>query len=112
MEIQVTDHKSVSVVAVTGRVDGSTAGEFEAVLTGLTDASVYNIILDMSEVDFVSSAGLRVLVNTRKIVNATGGRLVLAGPSEQVVETLDIAGLDVLFESFDDREMAIASFLN
>ncbi len=110
MEIQITDHKRVSVVAVTGRVDGSTAAEFEAALNGVTDAGQFNIILDMSDVDFVSSAGLRVLVNTRKTVTSAGGKLVLAEPSEQVVETLDIAGLDVLFEQFPDRETAIGTF--
>jgi anti-sigma B factor antagonist len=110
MDIQITDHKRVSVVAVSGRIDGSTAGEFEAALTGVTDAGNNNIVLDMSDVDFVSSAGLRVLVNARKAVNSGGGKIVLAEPSQQVVETLDIAGLDVLFEQFDDRETAIGTF--
>ena len=110
MELQVTDHKRASVLAVTGRIDGSTAGDFEAALTELTDAGQNNIILDMSDVDFVSSAGLRVLVNTRKAVNAAGGKIVLAEPSQQVIETLDIAGLDVLFEQFTDRETAIGTF--
>jgi anti-sigma B factor antagonist len=110
MEIQINDHKRVSVVAITGRVDGSTAGEFEAALTSLTDAGKFNIILDMSDVDFVSSAGLRVLVNTRKVVNSAGGKILLAEPSQQVIDTLDIAGLDVLFEQFEDRETAIGTF--
>lgn len=110
MEIQISDHKRVSVVAITGRVDGSTAGEFESALTTLTDEGKNNLILDMSEVDFVSSAGLRVLVNTRKAVNSAGGKIVLAEPSQQVIETLDIAGLDVLFEQFKDRETAIGTF--
>lgn len=110
MEIQINDHKRVSVVAITGRVDGSTAGEFEAALTSLTDAGQFNIILDMSDVDFVSSAGLRVLVNTRKVVNSAGGKILLAEPSQQVIDTLDIAGLDVLFEQFEDRETAIGTF--
>jgi anti-anti-sigma factor len=70
MDIQVTDHKRVSVVTILGRIDGSTAGEFETALTGVTDAGNNNIVLDMSDVDFVSSAGLRVLVNTRKVVNS------------------------------------------
>lgn len=110
MELQVTDHKRASVLAVSGRIDGSTAGDFEAALTELTEAGQNNIVLDMSDVDFVSSAGLRVLVNTRKAVNAASGRIVLAEPSQQVIETLDIAGLDVLFEQFPDRETAIGTF--
>jgi anti-anti-sigma factor len=110
MEIQITDHKRVSVLSVTGRVDGSTAGEFENALNGLTEAGKNNIVLDMSEVDFVSSAGLRVLVNTRKTVKSAGGKILLAEPSQQVIDTLDIAGLDVLFEQFEDRETAIGTF--
>jgi anti-anti-sigma factor len=102
MEIQIIDHKRVSVVSITGRVDGSTAGEFETTLNELTEAGKNNLILDMSEVDFVSSAGLRILVNTRKAVQASGGDIVLASPSDQVIETLDIAGLDVLFQQYPD----------
>jgi anti-anti-sigma factor len=110
MDIQISEHKRVSVITVSGRIDGSTAGEFEAVLTGVTEEGNKNIIIDMSDVDFVSSAGLRVLVNTRKAVNSAGGKILLAEPSQQVVDTLDIAGLDVLFEQFDDRETAIGTF--
>jgi anti-sigma B factor antagonist len=110
MEIQIIDHKRVSVVSITGRVDGSTAGEFETTLNELTEAGKNNLILDMSEVDFVSSAGLRILVNTRKAVQASGGDIVLASPSDQVIETLDIAGLDVLFQQYPDRETAVGSF--
>lgn len=110
MEIQVTEHKRVNVVSVSGRVDGSTAGDFETALNELTQAGKNNIVLDMAEVDFVSSAGLRVLVNTRKAVKAAGGDIVFASPSQQVVETLDIAGLDVLFEKYSDRETAVGAF--
>jgi anti-anti-sigma factor len=110
MEIQIIDHKRVSVVSIIGRVDGSTAGEFETTLNELRESGKNNLVLDMSEVDFVSSAGLRVLVNTRKAVQSSGGSIVLASPSEQVIETLDIAGLDVLFQQYPDRESAIGSF--
>jgi anti-anti-sigma factor len=110
MELEITEHKRVSVVSITGRVDGSTAGDFEDALNNLTQTGKNNIVLDMASVDFVSSAGLRVLVNTRKAVKAAGGDIVLAKPSEQVVETLDIAGLDVLFEQYEDRETAVGSF--
>ena len=110
MEIQVTEHKRVNVVGISGRVDGSTAGEFENTLNELTQAGKNNLVLDMSEVAFVSSAGLRVLVNTRKAVKSAGGDIKLAALSQQVIETLDIAGLDVLFEQFADRETAVGSF--
>lgn len=110
MEIQTTEHKRTSVMTVKGRIDSATATDFENVVKELIDKGVSNLILDFSEVDFLSSAGLRVMVTARKALRGAGGDLVLANPSERVVETLDIAGLDVLFEVFPDRETAVGSF--
>jgi anti-anti-sigma factor len=104
------EYKRVSVVSVTGRIDSATARDFESELNDLTSKGKNNIVLDLGEVDFISSAGLRVLVTTRKAVRSAGGNLVLADPSERVKETLEIAGLDVLFDEFEDREAAVASF--
>jgi anti-anti-sigma factor len=110
VEIQTQEHKRVVVVTVEGRIDSATAGEFEDVLNGFTQQGKNNIVVDLSEVDFISSAGLRVLVTTRKAVKGSGGDIVFAASSDQVLETLEIAGLDVLFEQFPDRETAIGSF--
>ena len=110
MDVTTKEYKRVSVVEVEGRIDSANATEFENALSSLTKQGKNNIVLDLSQVDSISSAGLRVLVNTRKAVKAAGGDLVLAQPSDRVKETLDIAGLDVLFEAFDDREAAVGSF--
>ncbi|MFN2149099.1 MAG: STAS domain-containing protein [Anaerolineales bacterium] len=110
MEIVVKEYKRVSVMTVTGRIDSATSSEFEEQLNSLTESGRVNIVLDLSAVEFISSAGLRVLVTTRKAVKSAGGDLILAKPSSQVVETLEIAGLDVLFEKFPNREEAVAYF--
>ena len=110
MEIQTVEYKRVSVVSVTGRIDSATARDFETELNDHTSKGKNNIVLDLGAVDFISSAGLRVLVTTRKAVRSAGGNLVLANSSERVKETLEIAGLDVLFDEFEDREAAVASF--
>lgn len=110
MNIQTQEHKRVVVVTVDGRIDSATAGEFEDTLNEFTQQGKNNIVLDLSNVDFISSAGLRVLVTTRKAVKGAGGNIVFAGSSEQVLETLEIAGLDVLFEKYQDREAAVGSF--
>ncbi|MCJ7569070.1 MAG: STAS domain-containing protein [Anaerolineales bacterium] len=110
MEITVKGYKRVAVVTVTGRVDSVTYSEFESALQAELEQGNVNIALDFSGVDFISSAGLRVLVNARKTVKNAGGRIVIAQPSQQVTETLEIAGLEILFEQFPDRETAIAAF--
>lgn len=110
MDIEVVEYKRVVVVSVRGRIDGATSGEFESTIHAEMQKGKNNIILDMSEVEFISSAGLRVLVTKRKAVKSAGGDIVMAGPSQQVIDTMDIAGLDILFRQFDDRESAVASF--
>lgn len=110
MEIVSKEYKRVVALTVTGRIDSANAAEFEEELSKLTQSGKNNLVLDLSGVQFISSAGLRVLVTARKAVKSAGGDIRLASPSAEVVETLKIAGLDVLFESYPDREAAIASF--
>jgi anti-anti-sigma regulatory factor len=50
------------------------------------------------------------MLTARKAAQRAGGDLFIAQPSQRVKDTLDIAGLDVIFTTFDDREAAIASF--
>ncbi len=110
MDINIQDYKRVGVVTVSGRIDGATAPEFETHLKDLIQTGQNNMIIDMNKVDFMSSSCLRVMLTTRKALMKAGGRLVIADPSSRVTDTLDIAGIDVLFEVFTDRESAIASF--
>lgn len=110
MNIDVKEYKRVSVLTVTGRIDGATAGDFENELNTLAEAGRVNLVLDLGAVEFISSAGLRVLVTTRKAVKGAGGEIVFAQPSAQVVETLEIAGLNVLFDNYPNREAAVAAF--
>ncbi len=109
MEIQVTEHKRVVVLKVSGRIDSSTAGAFDEEVMGLIEGGKKNLVLDFSEVDFLSSAGLRTLVTARKAVQG-GGAVRLAAISNRVKDTLEIAGLDVLFEIHPDRESAVGAF--
>jgi anti-sigma B factor antagonist len=110
MEINIQDYKRVGVVTVNGRIDGATAPELETQFKDLMQTGQNNLILDMKQVDFMSSSCLRVMLTTRKALIKAGGRMVIAAPSSRVTDTLDIAGIDVLFEVFADREAAIASF--
>lgn len=110
MEISMQEYKRVGVVTITGRIDGSTSPDFEKQLKEIIQAGKKNLVLDMNAVDFMSSSCLRVMLTARKSLMGIGGRLVLADPSQRVVDTLDIAGIDVLFDVYPDRESAIASF--
>jgi len=109
VDIKVTEHKRVMVVEVHGRIDSSTAAEFDQAVMDLIEQGKKNLVLDLSDVEFLSSAGLRTMVSGRKAVQPSGA-IKLAGPSQRVKDTLEIAGLDVLFESYADRESAVGSY--
>ena len=110
MEISTKEFKRVVVVEIKGRIDSAAAPEFESALKELTEAGRKKLILDMMGVEFLASAALRVMVTARKVVQEGGGDLVIAQPSQRVTDTLDIAGLDVLFTTYPDRESAIGSY--
>jgi anti-anti-sigma factor len=109
MEIQTQEYKRVAVVAVTGRVDSSTSADLEAALQSLIDRGKKNLVVDMAGVEFLSSSGLRVLVNAFKACKGSGD-MCIAQPSERAASSLSIAGVDTLFSVYPTREAAIASF--
>lgn len=110
MEISTKEYRRVAVVSVSGRIDTSTSAQFEETITELIDKGHFNLVMDFSEVDFLSSSGLRILVTTRKKLREMGGDVVLANPSQRAADSVEIAGLDKLFQSYPNREEAIGSF--
>ena len=90
MEIKKTTEDAKTVIAVTGRVDTTTAPELEA---GLRLAGSETLTLDLSGVPYMSSAGLRCLLAAQKKMMAGGGTMTVVGIQPAVKEVLDITGL-------------------
>ena len=110
MEITHQRFKKVDVLKATGRIDSATAPQLGESLRALTNDRRYRIVFDMSDVDYVSSAGLRVLIDTQKVCRRYNrGNLVLAMPNERIRKTLDLAGFLLLFDVYDDMIEAVGS---
>ncbi|MFZ0546114.1 MAG: STAS domain-containing protein [Candidatus Promineifilaceae bacterium] len=110
MKVDVQSMKRVELVTVTGRIDSSNAPDFDAKLMELTDGGEYQLVLNLSGVEYTSSAGLRALVSALRECKKHNGDLRLSDPSERVKEVLELAGLASLFEIFDDDVTAVGSF--
>jgi len=110
MEISVQDYKRVSVIKVTGRVDSATAPDLEAALKKQLEGDKAHIVMDLSEVEYMSSAGLRAMVSTLKAARRVSGDVRIAAASPRVEEVLHLAGLSSIFTMYGTREEAIASF--
>jgi anti-sigma B factor antagonist len=110
MEITVTPMRRVDLLKVSGRVDSSNSSELDEALQTRLDEGRTNLVLDLSEVNYISSSGLRTLVTALRASKKKGGDVRLANPSERVQEVLGLAGLDTLFESYDDVTAAVGSY--
>lgn len=111
MEVSTREMKRVTVVDVSGRVDHETAPKLETTLDELIDAGSYNIVVDLKDVEYMSSRGLRALLAARKAARRWGrGDVVLANPQEYIRETLDLVGFTQLFDIYDDLVEAVGSF--
>src|SRR5258708_22962547 len=97
MEIATQEYKRVAVMSITGRVDSTTAPELESQLKQLVDGGQHHIVLDLKNVEYMSSAGLRAVVSTLKIVKRVNGDLRLAKPSAPVEGGLRPARLTSIF---------------
>ena len=111
MEITTTQYKRCDVVKVIGRIDSYTAPNLEEVLKSLTEGGRYKIVLDLEDVDFLSSQGWWVLIETQKTMKRYNrGELILAKVQERIRESLNLVGMGSYFKVYDDVTSAVASF--
>jgi anti-anti-sigma factor len=90
--------EDILIVRVAGALDTNTSGQLESTLTQHLDRGALRIILELTEMDYVSSVGLRVFLASLKRLRASEGRLVLSGLNEEVREIFEMAGFSSLFE--------------
>ena len=109
MDISTQEVKRVSVMTVKGRVD-STAPDLENALKQLVEGDKTQIVLDLKDVEYMSSAGLRAMVSTLKSVKRINGDLRLCAPSPRVYEVLRLAGLTSIFNIYPGQDEAVNSF--
>jgi anti-anti-sigma factor len=107
MQIAEAQDRGVSVLAPAGRIDTTTASTLDSRLTPLLAGAGPRIVIDFSNVEYISSAGLRVLLAATRRVQAKGGGLTLCCMGEAVRHVFYLAGFLPLFVIHDSREAAI-----
>jgi anti-sigma B factor antagonist len=93
-----------------GRVDTYTAPDLQGKLEALTEEGHYNIILDMSEINFLSSKGLWVLTETHKRCKKHSGRLALSQTNDKIRGSFKLVGMEGFFDIYDELITAVGSF--
>ncbi len=108
MEISQEKSGDVVVVAPVGRVDAVTSDELEQTLLDLVAKGEAKLVLELRAVEYISSAGLRVLLRLARKQKERSGRVVLSSLSPAVRQVFELAGFVSLFEMEGSRELAIA----
>lgn len=107
MEILIGEADGVSVVGIQGDIDGGTAPAAQSQVLPLVKPDC-RLVLDMSRVSYMSSAGLRVLLHLYRQVTGRGGRVALACLSPDLRDTMSLTGFLDFFTACDTVDAAVA----
>jgi anti-sigma B factor antagonist len=107
MEITQTQQGDILVLAITGRLDAHTSKTFEDRLIPPIEQGAQKVVVDFSPLDYISSAGLRVLLLAARKLGDAGGKLALCGLKPSIKTVFDIAGFSALFPIFPSLAAAL-----
>jgi anti-sigma B factor antagonist len=110
MDVTTSQFKHCDLVKASGRIDSVSAPRLADAFDAIIEAGRFKIVFDMSSVDYMSSAGLRVLIDAQKTCKRwSRGEVVLAGVPAPVHEVLELVGFVPLFRFFEDATTAVGS---
>jgi anti-anti-sigma factor len=110
MQIDISKQGQASVISATGSIDALSAEEVSKQYLETLDRGEKRLVADLSRVDFMSSAGLRVLLDVSKRARQASGDLRLAGASPSVEKMLKISGFTSILKCYPDVDSAVASY--
>lgn len=110
INIQIEDDQGASIVRLEGRMDATSAPLLEKKLTELISKGKMRLVLDFAKVDYLSSAGMRLLLSTTKKLKEDEGGLHLCSVSEEVMEIIKMAGFERIIRIFPTEQEALQGF--
>ncbi|MFP4168364.1 MAG: STAS domain-containing protein [Desulfonatronovibrionaceae bacterium] len=108
MEFTTEQQSDKTILKASGRMDATTSSEFEKKCTELINKGSLHIIVDLSGLEYISSAGLRSILAVGKKLKADGGSFAFCNLRGMVKEVFDISGFGSLFPIHDTLESALA----
>jgi len=110
MDIAVRETGGVNILDFSGNLDTNTAPAAEIEVNKLIGEGEEKIVFNFSNLNYISSSGLRVLLATAKKLSASGGAMKVCGLNSVVQEVFDISGFASILSLAVDEEEAVASF--
>jgi anti-anti-sigma factor len=107
MEINEERKAGVVIMALSGKLDATTAKTFEEKILAEIDSGDRRFVIDLSQLEYVSSAGLRIFLLAAKRLHSTDGKIVLCSLQGHVRQVFDLAGFSSIFSIYSSRDEAI-----
>ena len=109
LELKVSTDKGSLLIKLIGRISYTESNEFQAKLDELLLKDEQKIVFDCAELSFISSAGLRAILQLAKQAPAKDKKLVFYGLQENVAHIFDISGFTKILKIYSDKEQAMAA---
>jgi anti-sigma B factor antagonist len=109
MKIMVSEKAGITVLRLIGNLDTNSTPELDAHLSRLTDTDTRRILVNLGEVDFVSSAGLGALLWAAKALAPCGGTISVCDPNEAVRHAFDASGFSKILRVFENEQDALST---
>ena len=107
---EAAQNRGVSILRVSGYVDTTTSPDLERRLQALLREKRYHVVVDLTKVEYISSAGWGIFISEIREIREHGGDLRLAGMAPDVREVFDLLEFENILQSFTDADLAVASF--
>ena len=102
------DRKADAVIlALSGKLDATNAKTFEDRILSLINSGTQRLVVDLSQLDYVSSSGLRVFILAAKRLQTVAGKIVLCSMKDHVRQVFDLAGFSSMLSIYGSRDEAI-----
>jgi anti-anti-sigma factor len=109
VELSESSDGAVTVIAVKGRLDSATAPALDERLSRTLAAPSRRLLIELSQLEYISSAGFRILLLATRQADASDGRIVLAGVSGKVRDLFDLGGFLDMFRICGTRDEGVAA---
>ena len=110
MQVSSTEVDQVTIISIAGSVDALTAGEVTDYVKDLVNGQQNRFVADLSQLDYMSSAGLRAILAILKESRQHGGDLRLAAVPQGIEKLLKMASFTSILKIFPSVDLAVASF--
>ena len=107
MNVAVSHKNNAMIVTVAGRLDSITSSELEAWAGEALDPPECNVVMDFSQLDYISSAGLRTMLNISKLINKFSHTFAICSVQDHVREVFEISGFDSFIPIYKSVEESL-----